>query len=530
MSKHNPLIKIKYLDGIRLKNAVLASIKLLEKKQNYLNKINIFPIPDRDTGTNMVATMNSVVSKIKRLFDRSISVMGSQIADSALVSAQGYSGIILAQFLNGFAQGIKGKSRISSLEFAQALQMGIDFAYATFEQPIEGTILTVIKDWSNHILKICAATDDFVDLLENTRAKTKKSLQETTMKLAVLKKAGVVDAGAQGFVYLLDGILNYTLQGKIDRLDRENITEKPTPETITITKTKEHTPLSKREKIGIVTDSSCDLPSTFLKDNQIEIIPLKISFGSETFLDKVEISPSEFYRKLVSSKEHPKTSQPALANIKKVYNQVVNKYDKILSIHLPRAVSGTLHVIEKAAQQYGDKKIICMDGNSISAALGLVIMEAIEVINTGASLEKIITHMNRAINNIEIFIILPTVKYLVKGGRLSKPRGFLGILLRLKPIVSFDQKGNLCLIAKAFGEKNALKKSLELAIEKASKYKRYRFMVAHANAQKKARWIVAQLSQIFQIKENIHIVEAAPVLGVHAGPGTVGFGFIGYTD
>jgi DegV family protein with EDD domain len=282
------------------------------------------------------------------------------------------------------------------------------------------------------------------------------------------------------------------------------------------------------QKIGIVTDSSCDLPYQFIKENHIHFIPLKINFGPKAYLDKVQITPIEFYDKLISSPHHPTTSQPAMADVLDVYRDVVPYYEKILSIHLPRTVSGTLQVIEKTAQKYGENKITCIDGKGISAALGLVVMEAAEAIKEGLSIEQVVHRINWVVDNMKIFITLPTVKYLVKGGRLSKPKGIIGRILRLSPIISFDKDGRVFLAAKAFGEKDALKRTLKMAAKHVRNYGRARFIVAHANAYSKAELYVHQLTKFFNIKEAIPIVDAAPVLGVHSGPGTVGFAFVGY--
>ena len=157
-------------------------------------------------------------------------------------------------------------------------------------------------------------------------------------------------------------------------------------------------------------------------------------------------------------------------------------------------------------------------------------MEAVEAVKEGLSLDQVKAKVQKAIENVKIFIMLPTLKYLVKGGRVSKPKGLIGNLLRLNPIVSFDKDGRVVLAAKAFGEKNAMNKTLKMAARYVRNYKRVKFVVAHANAYSKATWYVEQLKRRFDVKEDIPIVDAAPVLGVHAGPGTAGFAFIGYDD
>ncbi|MCK4835395.1 MAG: DegV family EDD domain-containing protein [Candidatus Aminicenantes bacterium] len=523
------LKKIVNLDGIHLRFAILTSLKRIEKKKNYLNKINLFPIPDKDTGTNLFHTLKAVCKEMVLHNEPSISLTSALIARTALSGAQGYSGTILAHFFHGFSRGAENKVCLSTTDFATASRLACQSARDAISDPQEGTLLSVLRDWSAIISEKAEITEDFIDLFSQSLSEAKKSLADTRNILPVLQNAGVVDAGAQGFVYLLEGILNSIkrrnskeihitrtlkkgLKTRQVDMDIQNI-QSPTP----------------KKRIGIVTDSSCDLPDHFMKDNQIHVIPLKISFGNKTYLDKIQITPSEFYQKLVRSSHHPKTSQPALADVDQLFNEVVPIYDHILCIHLPRVLSGTIQVVEKAARKY-QSKITCIDGRNISAALGLVVMEAVKTIKLGCSLDMIIKHIHNSIENIKLFIVLPTVKYLVKGGRLSKPKGLIGRLLRLNPIVTFNKEGRIHLLSKAIGNRNTLQKALSMIADESKQYKKITFMVAHADAPQKAKWVASQLYRLFQIKEPIEIVEAAPVLGVHAGPGTVGFGFIGYHE
>ncbi len=600
--------QIKYLDGRRLRNAIYASTKRLATRQTHLNKINVFPVPDGDTGTNMVHTMKHISAKLSATDDKSIENVSSQLAESALMGAQGNSGAILAQFFNGFAEGVKGKWRLTTACFAAAVQHARQAAQEALAEPREGTILTVISDWANYIEKTAKKTEDFVVLLKSGLQKARLSLAETPKKLEVLRKAGVVDAGAQGFVHILEGIVHFIDKGKIEKiinlqLDQESAEATAAPKSVDsdikfrfctecmVTATSiDHLQLKKdlhdlgdslivagsKERvrihvhsnspdevfkviskygeiserkiddmiqqhneiysttkvgsIGIITDSSCDLPYQFIQENHIHFIPLKLIFGDRTYLDKVQISPIEFYDKLVTTPHHPTTSQPALADVLKVYERVLPQYDSVLSIHLPRVVSGTFQIVEKAAQMSDEKKITCIDGKGISGALGLVVMEAVAAVKEGLSLEQVKVRVQQAIENVKIFIMLPSLKYLVKGGRVSKPKGLIGNLLKLNPIISFDKDGRVVLAAKAFGEKNAMNKTLKMAARHVRNYKRVKFIVAHANAYSKAMWYVDQLKKLFDVKEDIPIVDAAPVLGVHAGPGTAGFAFIGYAD
>jgi DAK2 domain fusion protein YloV len=600
------LSKIRYLDGYRLKNAVIASIGHLEQHLDYLNKINVFPVADGDTGTNMFLTMRHISSVLANLPDRAITIVSSQMAESALMGAQGNSGAILAQFFHGFAQGVKGKWQLTTGAFANAVQNAQKAAYSALSDPKDGTILSVISDWANFIHKTAQKTEDFVVLLEKSLQTARKSLAETQKKLKVLKKAGVVDAGAQGFVHLLEGIVNFINKGRIKRIinlvsplkhltpavpvtkvdsnikfrycteciitgesiDHLQLKTKlmdsgdslivaggsqrvrvhihtNTPESVfdilaaygevslkkiddMMRQFQEAFPRAGVERIGIVTDSSCDLPRDFITHHHIHIIPVRLTFGTETFLDKIQITPGEFYDKLASSTEQPTTSQPAAADIRQVFHDVVPRYDRVLSIHLPRVTSGTFQAVENAAREFENGKIICIDGKNISGGLGLVVMEAAAAVKEGLSFDKVFLRIQEAIENINIFIILPTLKYLVRGGRISKSKGIIGKIIHLNPIVSFDREGHVVLAAKAIGEKVALKKSFKMAVKQTRQYKEVKWIVAHANAYSKAEGVAAELAKRFNISEEIPIVEAAPALGVHAGPGTVGFAYIGY--
>ena len=517
------------LNDHHIKSSLLIARELVRKKVSYLNRINYYPIPDKDTGTNLFHTLNAVCSEIQDISDCRIGQIGKKIISATASGAQGFSGIILAYFFQGFFQTLTEKKTLTTMEFARATDLGCKSALQAISNPESGTIISVMQDWSTSVSEISAQTENFKDLLIRSFPEAKKSLAQTKKILPVLKKAGVVDAGAQGFIYLIEGMVTFLKKGlsknqftagsaRIGVKKEETARIEPKYGTSALEKT-----------IGIVTDSSCDLPADFSRDHHIHIIPLKIIFGDQILLDKIQISPSEFYNRLVESSQHPQTSQPNLSDVTGIFNKVVPRYDHILSIHLPRAVSGTLSVIEKAAEKYRGK-ITCFDGKSISAGLGLVVMEAASALDKGHSLEEIKDQIQRSIDNIKIFIVVPTVKYLVRGGRLSKSKGIVGRVLRLNPIISFDDEGRLIPLANALGNRAALKKSFKIAREALQTYERIKIMVAHANAPAKARWVSDQLSILFRPKDEIQIVDAAPALGVHAGPGTVGFGFIGYHE
>ncbi|WP_333473518.1 DegV family protein [Desulfovibrio subterraneus] len=207
--------KIQYLDGTRFMRVIQAATRRLVEKHGHLNDINVFPVPDGDTGSNMAGTMRNIVSSSAKSIERSIGKMSDVIAESALMSARGNSGVILAQFLCGFSEGVKGLKRISPSDFSNAASTAARRAMESISDPREGTILTVINDWAEHLKENCHKYQNFHELLHDSLERAKVSVRSTTDKLASLKKADVVDAGGLGFVYLLEGIVEFTERGSL---------------------------------------------------------------------------------------------------------------------------------------------------------------------------------------------------------------------------------------------------------------------------------------------------------------------------
>ena len=208
--------KISYLDGARLYRALVAGANNVLSRQEYLNKINVFPVPDGDTGTNMAFTLSSILdSASKKVYPRADDML-AHIADAALDGARGNSGVILAQFFQGLSDGAAGVEKLTPEYFSKAVRFGAEYAREALAEPKEGTILTVLTDFSNRLIELIQSqSNDFEGLLEKGIDEAERSLHNTPNLLAVLKKASVVDAGAQGFVDLLHGIFRFIKEGDL---------------------------------------------------------------------------------------------------------------------------------------------------------------------------------------------------------------------------------------------------------------------------------------------------------------------------
>ena len=172
------MIAISYLDGNRLSRAVIAGAHFVAERAEALNKINVFPVPDGDTGTNVASTLQKVAAGIGRIRQRHIREMSKTLADQAIGGARGNSGAILAQFFCGFSEGLPDSPRITTGAFGAAVVQAAESAYSAIARPVEGTILTVIRDWARHVADRAAEVRDFGVLLPS-RSRPRRSRSRT---------------------------------------------------------------------------------------------------------------------------------------------------------------------------------------------------------------------------------------------------------------------------------------------------------------------------------------------------------------
>ncbi|MCE1207505.1 MAG: DegV family protein [Spirochaetia bacterium] len=218
-------MKIRYLDGTRLRRAILAGTATLIANTENLNAINVFPVPDGDTGTNMAHTVKTIARRLvsmKPVRKEKAGEVLEQTAASALQGARGNSGAILAQFFCGLAEELKADARVNAQRFAEAVRNAVQKTKTALSVPKEGTILTVLSDWALALQEKASVTEDIAHVFMAGYEKAKESLARTKTMLPEMKKAGVVDAGAKGFVHLLDGIADYMQSGSIRHFARNS--------------------------------------------------------------------------------------------------------------------------------------------------------------------------------------------------------------------------------------------------------------------------------------------------------------------
>lgn len=200
--------------GPQLRKMARAGLLWLEQNRDYVNSLNVFPVPDGDTGTNMLLTMRSAYARIETSEDIHVGKVAGQLAQGALMGARGNSGVILSQIWRGLAAGLSGVESFTTLDLAQAFQLASDTAYKGVMRPVEGTILTVIREGAAEAADAARKSDDLRFMLERVLERCQQALERTPELLPILRQAGVVDSGGQGLVYILEGMMRYA-QGKL---------------------------------------------------------------------------------------------------------------------------------------------------------------------------------------------------------------------------------------------------------------------------------------------------------------------------
>ena len=203
-------------DGQAYKKLIEAGVTWLRTNQASVNALNVFPVPDGDTGTNMVLTMQAAYDEIKDLGHHKVTDMANAVSQGALMGARGNSGVILSQIWRGIARGLEGESVLTTENLAQAFASARDTAYKGVVRPVEGTILTVTKDMALAAEAIAKETDDPIEMLEKVLVAADASVENTPELLPVLKQAGVVDSGGKGLYFIFEGMLRYIYGEPLD--------------------------------------------------------------------------------------------------------------------------------------------------------------------------------------------------------------------------------------------------------------------------------------------------------------------------
>ena len=580
------------LSGATFSRVVRAGALAVVREQESLNRINVFPVRDADTGANLAATLKAAASRLGSAAPDSVGDAARVAADGALDGARGNSGAIFAQFLHGLASSMERLRNADGLQFAAAAVSGTESAYSALQDPREGTILSVLRAWS-HELSRRAQEEDLPELMHSGLVAAREALAATPRQLEVLARSHVVDAGGQGFVYFLEGLIDSfsghepawvpmeaaphglpPFSGEHDEIDdrfrfctealltqrggvplsREDVMTRVVEigESLVVAggenrlRVHIHTNEPKRflaavaelghiertkiddmvlqqlacrtSALGLVTDSTTDLP----EDEAIELgmiaVPLTLTLGDEEYLDGVDITLDGFIQRILAGQGVPRSSQPAVADLVQTYRRLLECREGVVSVHIAAALSGTVQAARAAAREVDAERIRVIDSCSVSIGAGLLVEAVGEAIASGADLDEVERIAENVKREIRVFGAVASLDFAVRGGRISPRLATSMERLHLSPIIALDETGKAGRAGVALGFDRALNTIVKRVVQYVDGAPA-RAMVVHSGDQAGAEFVAARLSA--RLGGDVPVVRAGAVLTTHVGLGCV---------
>lgn len=579
------------LEGRRVLQGFFNGASMLIDRKEELNKINVFPVADGDTGSNLASLMQAILDSVSPELSSVESVL-AEIADAALMGARGNSGIIFAQYLNGLAQAFDQTEKQAE-DFVRALNHAVSEAYQALLEPKEGTILTVMRTWAEAVHHAFSKEHSLTQALLSGREAAAKAMHQTEFQMEVLRKNKLVDSGAKGFYIFIDGFtMAFSNQLKERSTEKaswsttafqtERVTTQPTyryctelllknvgaeKETLKETlknagdslilagdshllKLHVHTnhpqqvletveqygeivqqkvddmqlqfEVTKQRKypIAVVTDSVADLPKEFLLEEQVHVLPMNILVDEISYLDKLTIDSASIKGKSAHS-EKVSTAQPTVRSVDALLSFLEDKYETILVITVSAQLSGTYQLLKQRvkAKQLSDEKIQIIDSRLNSAAQGLLIKEAVQLLKQGLSFEAVCAAVKEIRERCFIYVAVADLVPMVNSGRIPKRLGQLAQRLHLYPIVSLDIEGNGKLNGIAFSQRQSTRKIIKKVRKLQAKNQLTALAIAHADNPEEAKRLGTLLDmEQFWID---YIVDSSAAITSSAGVGSV---------
>jgi DegV family protein with EDD domain len=271
--------------------------------------------------------------------------------------------------------------------------------------------------------------------------------------------------------------------------------------------------------VAIVTDSTADLPPPLAAARGITVVPLTLNLDGQSFLDGVDITPAEFYRRLPLATTHPTTSQPSPGRFAEAYNALLKNHESIVSIHISEKLSGTFDSARQAAAMTDPKRIRVIDSGVASMSLGLITLVASTLSARSADAEAIVAKVLAMKPHLQTYFSVATLEFLRRGGRIGRANALVGSVLQVKPVLCI-RDGLVTPLERVRTFERALTRIVELARE-LDRGKGVCIIVGHADAEADAERVARELKPI---ADTLMIQPLGPVVGAHAGPGVVGVG------
>lgn len=564
-----------------LRLALGARNRLAEEAAR-LNQINVYPVADGDTGSNMLQTVEAVVAAL-----RLDPVDPAQaVGEAALLGARGNSGTILAALIQTAATQLGGGSATGAAA-AAALRAGAEATYRAVPEPVEGTMLTVAR-----ALGAASSGDDPRAAIDSALAGARVALASTPQQLERLRAAGVVDAGAAGLVAILEGLADVLAGGSVvdaagvvaplqphaadptsryrycvgfvvrgtdlgglrvaaqawgdsvvvvgdDRLSRVHVhaddpgavmaaaAQLGTVSEPAVSELRGEVPLAAGGRVvvagtAIVYDSTADLPVA--ERDSWRMVPLTLRFGDEELRDYVDLSVEAFYQRLASSPHHPRTSQPSPGAFAAVYRELLETYEHVVSIHISSKLSGTWASAAAAAAGF-DGRVRVVDSGGVSMPLALAIVRAQASLDAGVPVEDLPAVIDAVRCSSGCLFSVPTLEYLQRGGRIGRAQALVGTLLGVRPILAIED-GEVVPAAKVRGAERVLAGLVEEFVRRSAPHPTIDVAIAHAADPAAAAELAALVRASRAGIASLRTLTLGAVVGAHAGPGALGVAYV----
>lgn len=490
--------------GNELHGIFTVASSLLYKHEDYINSINYFPVPDKDTGSNLCKTFSSIY-KVKKT--NSFYNTLKSIASNIVMNARGNSGVIMCEYVLGMSNNAPQKDFIELNELSPLFLGGYNKANSLFETPKKGTIISAMKYVTflfDFIIKSGVKTYEklFKTIYYELFDHIEKDASYYTMTKN--KKLKTIDSGAYGYLIFIKSFYEY-----YENPDIFNILSFQAKNASNFELDIDKKDYIKYEtNYAIVCDSNCDLPSHILETNPIYILPSIITINGKEFYDKLDLSIEELYYQIKINNFDFNSSAPSIKSVISLFKFLSKNYDKIYVFSVSQKLSSTYNNLLNSIKTLDSKKFELFDTFTNSAASGLIIEN---FINNNLNINKSL--------DTNIFVILSTFKYASKSGRVPKVLGRPLMFLKVKPVMTISEgKGGV--FSFSFTKKVIIKKIIRKIEEDKKTNDILSWAIVYTTKDKKFEYIKNKFTTVFGKNPNF-ICPTSQNIAMYSGPGSV---------